>query len=174
MCGDVRGRSRQGRQRQTEQEKSTGISGLGDRASGTGDRQYQPCSDPRFPNPASATPETLVARPSLQVEKRATPTLRAKQPLPPSRVAQPKRAAADGAGGQAHPAARTRGRPTPLVLLADLPLLGGRELRGLFGHSRLRSLGYAQNDLAELLTPGKSLERITPLRQRIHLVDDWL
>ena len=100
--------------------------------------------------------------------------LRAQQPLPPPRVAQPKRAAADGAGREAHPISRAGGRPAALVLLADLPLLGDCELRGFCGHSRLPPLGDVQHDLAELRAMLESLERISPLLQRIDLIDDGL
>ena len=100
--------------------------------------------------------------------------LRAQEPLPPPRVAQPKRAAADRPGREAHPISRAGGRPAALVLLADLPLLGLRELRGFVGHSRLPPLGDAQHDLAELRALFESLERISPLLQRIDLVDDGL
>lgn len=62
--------------------------------------------------------------------------LRAEEPLAAPCVAQPKRPRADRPGRESNAAARTRGYPTSLVLFADLPLLGGRELRCLVSHAR--------------------------------------
>lgn len=100
--------------------------------------------------------------------------LRAQEPFPPPRVAQPKRAAADSPSREAHPISRAGGRPAALVLFADLALLRGRELRGFVGHSRLPPLGDAQHDLAELRAVLESLERVSPLLQWIDLIDDSL
>ena len=97
--------------------------------------------------------------------------LRAQQPFPSARIAEAEGPAADGAGGERCAVARAHGRPISLVLFADLPLLGRRELRGLFAHSRasrLAATAVTSPDAETVATPGALLvhTKVRPMSER--------
>src|SRR5688500_721296 len=79
-----------------------------------------------------------VPRPSSPIEDHRPLAARAHQPLPPTGVAQPERAAADGAGRHDRAVARADGLLPRGDRIADRLLLRGLELRMLAAHDAIR------------------------------------